>query len=943
MSGHQQRRALTPDTEGITPALSRDIHLLGDALGRVIREQGGEAVFQAEEAFRDTAKRLRRRFSRQQSEEMLRLAQELDVETASQVLRAFTIYFQLINEAEQKEIVQVNRRRTLDSSLQTRPDSVAEAIQALHEQGFSEEEVQQTLDELEIQSVITAHPTEAKRRTVLEHLHRISTTLFQLESDRLLPSERRQAEDEIHRTITQLWHTNQIRPRAKTPLDELESALYFFDHTIFDLVWDLRQNLQRSLARYYPEHRFRIGPLVRFGSWVGGDRDGNPFVTPEITAEVVRRHAALALGKYLAAVRRLLREISLSTRSTSVSKELTASLEADRRRLRPPADQIQRYAVEPYRMKLAHVARRLQATLECVTASQPFGSGISYPAAEDFLDDLRLIERSLRANGAQAIAEGGSLEKLITQASTFGFHLAELDIRQHSAQHEQAMTEIFAALGTLDRPYSRLSEEEKIELLTRELQNPRPLIPHHAAFSAQTTRLLQTFTAIREAKTQCSPESIRCYIISFTQSISDLLEVLLLAKEADLFRWRVVDGEPRVESDLDVVPLFETADDLRNAAQLLKELFANPAYAQQLAARGQAQEIMIGYSDSNKDAGYLCAAWELFQAQDAMTTACVRAGVKWRFFHGRGGSISRGGGRTGRALRAQPQGSVAHRFRFTEQGEVITFRYSVRPLAHRHLEQILNAVLQAGPARREEQRSDPWPPAWRAAMERMGAASRQVYRALVYDDPDFWRFCAEVTPIRYISQLGIGSRPSRRGAAQGIEDLRSIPWVFSWTQTRIMLPSWYGIGSALSERLKEPGGEELLDAMYGGWPMFTALIDNCQMALAKSDLHTAAQYAALLAPGEAGERIFALIQREHARTRRAVLSVTGQREIMDNAPVIQKSIRLRNPYTDPLNYIQAELLRRAAKLSAEGGSSEELDRAIMLSINGVAAAMQETG
>ncbi|MCS6860400.1 MAG: phosphoenolpyruvate carboxylase [Abditibacteriales bacterium] len=938
----------TPKGRGISAPLSQDIHLLGDTLGEVLLHLEGQPVFAVEEQLRATAKRLRRNFSPADARRLERLARRLDVDTATKVLRAFTIYFQLVNEAEQKEIVRVNRERELRAGRQPRPESITEAIHQFKRNGVTAEEVQSLLDRLRIQPVLTAHPTEAKRRTVLEKLKRIAELLDALDANQLLPIEQKRLTHEIRSHVTTLWQTDEVRATPLTVLDEVENGLFFFDQTIFDLVPLLHEQMQEALARYYPHHAFRVPPFLRFGSWVGGDRDGNPYVTPDITRRAVRAHAALALNKYIAAVRSLRRELSQSLRLTPVSEELLASIARDRAVI-PLAEEVERrYCVEPYRIKLWLMERRLENTLQEVDSGRRLGSSAGYTCADEFLSDLRLIQESLRTHKAEAVAESDALSRLIIQAETFGFHLAELDVRQHSEEHERALTDIFAVLHLLPRPYCDLTEEEKVAVLTRELMTPRPLIPPRADFPASTQQTVEVFRAIRETHETLGPQTIRCYVISFMHQVSDVLEVLLLAKEVGLFRWRTEGAALTAESDLDIVPLIETVEDLRNAGRVLDALFRNPAYQHQMKARGHFQEIMLGYSDSTKDGGYLSAHYELYQAQDRIKQACQAHGITWRFFHGRGGSIGRGGGRAGQAILSQPSGCVAGRFRFTEQGEVISYRYSHLPLACRHLEQIIHAVLLASaPSDRAasvSERSSRLKQKWLETMAQMAETSRRVYRALIYEDPDFWQFYVQATPIRYISRHPIASRPAGRRGLEQLEDLRAIPWVFSWTQTRMMLPSWYGCGTALAEVVQQPNGVTLLQRMYREWSFFRTLIDNCQNALAKADMHTAEQYARLVQPAALGERMFASILDEFIRTRTMLLTVTQQSNLLDNAPVIQKSIRLRNPYTDPLNYLQVELLRRARRLKdADSGEVERLSAAILVSINGIAAAMQETG
>jgi phosphoenolpyruvate carboxylase len=916
--------------------LSADVHLLGDLLGSVLREQEGKRLFDIEEELRAAAKRLRSGYSPAGSAAMKRIVRGLDVASSARALRAFTVYFHLINEAEQKEIVRVNRERELHPEQKPRLESVADAVYWARSSGIGSSGLRDLIRSLSIEPVFTAHPTEARRRTVLTKLKRVSALLFELRRDGLLPREAERFAAEIRRQIVSLWQTDEVRATTLTPMDEVENGLFFLGETVWPIVSWLRDDLRRAVRRYYPSARFDIPVFLRFGSWIGGDRDGNPNVTPEITRRAVQAHRALALRQHIRSVRRLRRELSQSVRLVGVSKDLLRSLEADRAEIPPDEENLRTYRFEPYRLKLWLMERRLRSTLGLAKTG-----GQVYAGASGFVADLRLIQQSLRDNRGRESADEGLLDDTILQAETFGFHAAELDVRQHRDEHGRALGEIFAALRMLEKPYGRMTEPERIELLTGMLRSPRPLTSPAVPVPAAAQRTVDLFRTIRECHVLYGTEVVRCYVVSFTRNVSEMLEVLLLAKEAGIFRWRS-EGDVLVpESDLDIVPLLETVEDLRGAGTFLRGLFSNPVYASQLEARGRAQEIMLGYSDSNKDGGYLSANWELYKAQEGVSAACRENGVTWRFFHGRGGSIGRGGGRTGRAILSQPLGSVGGRFRFTEQGEVVSFRYSLPALAHRHLEQIVHAVMltSAPPAKKSWHHAVP--PEWVEEIERAAESSRRAYRALVYEDPGFWAFYTQATPVRYISRLPIASRPAQRKGLQELEDLRAIPWVFSWTQTRFMIPSWYGMGTALGPALEDETRLRMYREMYGQWSFFRTLIDSCSMGVAKADLNVAEQYASLVRPAALRDRVFGRIRREFALTRKALLAISNQGEILDNAPVIQRSIRLRNPYTDALNYIQADLLRRARRAPPE--EQEQISAALLLSINGIAAAMQETG
>ncbi|HEV7800958.1 MAG TPA: phosphoenolpyruvate carboxylase [Burkholderiales bacterium] len=882
-----------------------------------------------------------------------------DPRLVQRLLRAYTMLFQLMNSAEQKEIVRVNREREMRAGRAARTESIAEAVQMLHGAGVSASGMQRLIDRLEVSPTLTAHPTEARRRSVLDKLQAIARVL----ADRSLPRDAprldgplnagESAEREMGAVLTALWQTDELRASQLTVSDEATNTLYFFERSIFDIVAWLHDDLRAALRQTYPGHTFEIGPFLRYRSWVGGDRDGNPNVTPEITWETLRRHKARILGHYVARTEALRRELTQSTRLVRVSEDLLQSLAVDAQRVRLSETELRRYRLEPYALKLVYVEARLRATLTHVAAPDDFSAAAAsaavrapgYPKPDDFVHDLQLIQCSLRANRGEVLADEGPLARLVTQAMTFGFHLATLDIRQHSDEHAAAIEEMLAAARLLPAgtTYDGMSEADKVQLLTREIRNPRPLLADMQAVSEHARRVLQVFQVVREARRQLSPLAVDTYVISMTHGVSDILEVLLLAKEAGLLRWRVDGSDLRMESDIDVAPLFETIADLHGCEQLMRELFSHPTYRAHLDARGTFQEIMLGYSDSSKDGGFLAANLTLYDAQSRLAKACREAGVSVRFFHGRGGTVGRGGGRANRAILSQPPGSFDGRIRFTEQGEVISFRYGVPPLGHRHMEQIVSAALVA---------SSDQPPApevraeWLKTMEHMAVRSLQVYRALVHDDPDFWAFYSQATPIKYISRLPIASRPaSRSRKLSSVEALRAIPWVFAWVQSRYVVPGWYGLGSALEAFAgNDPEKVELLIAMYRDWLFFRMVVNNAQLELLRADLSTAAWYAARVQPAALGARIHGQLAQEHALAREWILRITEQTDLLGHAPVVRRTVELRNPALRPLSKIQVALLERLEQESAKNGQPDPAwQEAMLLSITGIAAAMQSTG
>lgn len=913
---------------GFSVPLSENIHLLGDLLGEVIKERAGEAAFNAEEKLRAISKALRSNPSIDLSPEIKSIVQGLDLDTLTKVIRAFTIYFHLVNEAEKIEIIRVNRERELKASPDApRKESISNAIHKLHKNGTSQVEVQKLLNNLSIQPVFTAHPTEAKRPELILNLNNISRLVTSLDNKSLTEREKYETKKEIKGLITLLWLTPEVRSTQPTPNEEAENILFFLQSSVFPVVPRLYSDLRHSLDLYYLNNDIEISKLLKIGSWVGGDRDGNPNVTSNVTKEVIKLNASCVIKKYLSEIKNLSQELTITQ---SANEELISSIQADSK-LIPTTSYIQKlYENEPFRMKLWFIEKKLENTLLAISNDEQTGK-VKYKDANEFIKDLEIISNNLKQNGLSNITETGRLSRLLIQAKVFGFHFAELDIRQHSEEHEKAITEILDKRGLGGESYNKLTEDQKVTLLTSLLTNPTPTSPQ-AALSENTKNVIETFSTISSVHNTIGKEAIKCYVISFTQSVSDLLEVLFLAKEAGL-----------VQTNLDIVPLFETVEDLRNAGNLLDKLFSNPTYKEHLKSRNNFQEIMLGYSDSNKDGGYLSSNVELYNAQKQIIEVCKTHNINWRFFHGRGGSIGRGGGQAIKAIQAQPNGSVACKFRFTEQGEVVSSRYSQTSLAHRQLEAIIHSVLLAS-MQKENTEASEYQKEYTKIINNLAEASRKKYRELVYEDEDFRSFYTQATPINFISQLRIASRPaSRQGKdLQKIEDLRAIPWVFSWTQTRMMIPSWYGVGTALNQVTSIQGGLECLQTMYTNWPFFKTIIDNCQMALAKADMQTAAQYASLVEPKEISNKIFTKIKEEFDLTKKILLLVTSQKEILDNMPIIQKSIRLRNPYTDPLNYIQVELLKKLKEAKDEK-EQEQIKSAILLSINGIAAAMQETG
>lgn len=942
--------AATPASED--DALSRDVNALGRLLGEVLREQEGERGFALVEDYRARTKELRAAaaanadFGRA-GEELLERTARLSLDEARLLVRAFTSYFHLVNLAEERHRLRVLRRREIATGPAPRGESIEQAIVEAAGAGVPASRVRALLPACLVEPVFTAHPTEARRRTVLDKLRRLTELVETLDGPRRPPRELAATHDRIREEITALWVTEEVQQRAPTVLDEVRNGLYYFQ-ALWEVVPRLYRELESALAAAYPAEAFDVPAFLRFGSWIGGDRDGNPYVTAEVTEATLRLHKETALALYGRELAALQRHLSAGGEAPAA---LARALEADAAAMpQLAAELVHAFPAEPYRRLLGSMLEKLRAArrLNGVRLEpdphaahpeppEPGDERVAYASADELLRDLRILAESLRHQRGQRLAEG-ALRDLIRRVEVFGFHLARLDLRQHSQVHAAAVAEILASAG-VEPDYLSLDEAARAALIARELENPRPLVSAAASYSPQTTEVLSVFRSVRRMQSELGPEACSVYIISMTAGASDVLAPLLLAKEEGLFVPDRGDAAPR--STLQIVPLFETIEDLRRCADLMRALFALPVYARQLRAWNGLQQIMLGYSDSNKDGGFVTANWELYRAQAALAAACREAGATLLLFHGRGGAIGRGGGPTNRAIQGQPPGALGGRLRLTEQGEVAFTRYANPQIAHRHLEQMTHAVLKAS----LKAGAEAAPRQWVEAMEAISATARDAYRTLVYDDPDFIDYFRQATPIDRIADLRIGSRPAKRKASDRIEDLRAIPWVFSWTQSRHGLPGWFGMGAAFESYLRDTGeaGRERLAEMYRGWPFFRSLLDNAQLSLGKADRPVARLYSGLAAPGTLRERIFGAIVAEWERTERAICAVAGLEALLASSPVLRRSIRLRNPYVDPLSFVQVSLLGRLPRLSEDAPEREAVGRLVALTINGIAAGLQNTG
>ena len=915
------------DTDKDLP-LREDIRFLGRLLGDTIREQEGEETFGLVEAIRQNAVRFRREHDQSARDAVEAALNKLSPHETIAVVRAFSYFFQLSNIAED---LHHNRRRRAHEFADAKPreGSLEFALVRLNNAGVGREALQKFFDKAVVELVLTAHPTEVRRKSIRDRQLAIASLLDQRDRIRLTPAELKDSEAALRRSLLILWQTSELRSVRLTVRDEIENGLAYYRHTFLKEVPSLYADLEDLLAGQTPDSKpLALPPFFRIGSWIGGDRDGNPFVTHTVLRHVVERQSALALSHYLAEVDQLGRELSLSRRLVTVSlalEELAA---------RSP-DKSESRAEEPYRRALIGVYGRLAATAEHLVRHhdpRAFGPAEPYASSAEFLRDLDTVIASLREHGSELLAQG-RVRHLRRAAQVFGFHLMPLDVRQHSDIHQQVVAELFFQAAHLEG-YANLSEAAREQLLLREIEAPQPLLLPHLSYAEDTAAELATLQALSDIHRRFGAETTPNYIISMAEGPSDILEVALLLKEVGLLQ---PGKAPRL--DMNIVPLFETIDDLRHCGDIMDRLFSFPYYRKLLESRNNTQEVMLGYSDSNKDGGFLTSNWELYKAEIALTRVFARHGVELRLFHGRGGTVGRGGEPSYYAVLAQPPGSVNAQLRLTEQGEVISSKYSDPEIGRRNMETLIAATLEA--TLLEDGHLGGREGEYHRIMEELSIHAYRAYRGLVYETPDFAHYFWEATPIREISDLKIGSRPASRKDSQRIEDLRAIPWGFSWGQCRLLIPGWLGFGSAIDAYLSEAGDQGLavLQEMYQHWPFFRTLLDKLDMVLSKTDISIASRYTELVADRELAERIFGHIEDKWNKTVNAFFAVTGQQEFLRNNPTLACSIRNRLPYIDPLNHLQVELLRRLRA----GSRDETLKRAIHLTINGIAAGLRNSG
>jgi phosphoenolpyruvate carboxylase len=912
-------------TAGARDPLAAEIRLLGALLGQVISEQAGPELFALVERIRRRTIALRHDDDPHERSRLDDDLRELDLGSAEGVIGAFGLYFALVNLAEAHGRVRALRRRERAARDGVLDDSIADAIGQLRRIGRSDAELLEAIGRLAISPVLTAHPTEARRRTVLVALRRCGALLDRLDDPRLTPSQDREVRRRLREEITLLWRTSNLRVVAPTPLDEVRTGMAFFDATLFTLAPRLYRVLDEALdpgsarAPGPASDSGRSGtrppwvrPFLHWGSWIGGDRDGHPGVTAEITDKTLRIHADHVLHGYEAVATRLMQTIAAATSADQVARPLASRLARDAEDLPETDRQLRRrFPDEPYRQRFGFIAERLRRTRAALTGEPAPRTG-RYGGPADLDAELVEIQEALAADGLGRVA-WGEVAEMRWQLGTFGFHLASLEIRQHSSVHAAALAAIRAG-----RPPST-----------------------EVAAGVTLAEVIETFQGIAAAQARHGVEACRRYVVSFTASAGDVADVLELARLAT-----AREGGSGDALTLDVVPLFESSAALENAGSILAALLDDASYRDRIRSSGDRQEVMLGYSDSNKELGFLAGAWMLQQAQASMVETATSRGVELTIFHGRGGAIGRGGGPTNRAILGLAPGSVDGRLKLTEQGEVIAAHYSDATIARRHLEQAVGAVLLASTPEHGARLRRAYETG-ASTMAELAATSRAAYRELVHDDPGFASFFRDVTPIRELSDLRLGSRPAARGrrdAAPTIDSLRAIPWTFAWAQARINLPGWYGLGTAL-EAYGLAHGEAGLDAigrLARDWPFLSSLIDNAAMSLAKADMGVARLYASL-ATGPGDDRRWGAIESEYRRTVALVSRLTGHERLLDGSPVLQRSVTLRNPYVDSLSELQVRLLARLRALAPGDPERDRVLRLVQLTVNGVAAGLQSTG
>jgi phosphoenolpyruvate carboxylase len=913
--------------------LRSDIRLLGNLLGETLVRQHGDALLDLVEQVRSLTKRIRAgEISGMPDEaatgELDAILSDLDLETTMQLVRAFTAFFYLANVAEQ--VHRFDPEAALTGPRRSWLEATVDRIEAAE---IPRNVVQSMVDRLEMRPVFTAHPTEAARRSILSKTGYVAEILDAMADHRIDAAERHRHERRLAEVIDLIWQTDELRRERPTPIDEARSAIYYFDQLFTEATGEVFDELDHQVSRL----GVTVAPDARpihFGTWVGGDRDGNPNVTPDVTFDVLEQQHDHGVRRLINAVEQLSTDLSGSDRIVPVSSELTAALENDREVFPQVYERFHRLSEgEPYRIKCAYIHQRLRNTLRRIAEETPHQPGVDYRNPRDLIDELQVMHQSLVDNKGALVASG-SVARLMHRVAAFGFGLATMDIREHAQKHHDVVSQLFERIGN-GVDYSTLDRAQRLAVLEVELSSRRPLSSLTTRLDGEAARTMEVFHTMRKAMNRFGEDIIESYIMSETVAPDDVISAVVLAREAGLVDLHT--GIARVG----FVPLFETIDEVRTAGAILDRLLAIAPYRRLVELRGDIQEVMLGYSDSNKHGGITTSQWELYRASRDLRDAALRHGVELRLFHGRGGTVGRGGGPTGEAIMAQPWGTVAGRIKITEQGEVIADKYGLPELARVNLELALAATLEASLLHRTSRQSVDVLDEWDRAMNTISNAAYEAYRGLV-DNPDLVEYFRTATPVEELASMNIGSRPARRPGGSndnvGLGGLRAIPWVFGWTQSRQIVPGWFGVGRGLAAA-RAAGHADTIITMYRDWPFFRTFVSNVEMTLSKTDLAIAARYVEeLVAPEHRAP--FDMIKAEHELTLSEVLRITGDAQLLDRHPVLQRTLRIRDVYIDPISYLQVALLKR---VRASGGGDPQLQRALLLTINGLAAGLRNTG
>nr|WP_315487517.1 phosphoenolpyruvate carboxylase [uncultured Undibacterium sp.] len=908
-------------------SLREDIRRLGRILGDTVRNQHGEEVFSLIETVRQNSIRFRRDADVAARAELENTLDTLTNDQTTHLIRAFSYFSHLVNLAEDQHHIRRTRAHLIAGSAPRR-GSLAHTIETLFASDNGAENLNTFFQTAEVSPVLTAHPTEVQRKSILNCQMVITRLLDERDRMQLTPEESRANEDALQRAVLTLWQTRMLRMSKLSVLDEVENGLSFYDYTFLRELPHLYAGLEDLLAS--KDQRFEkteLPSFMRLGSWIGGDRDGNPFVTASVLEKTLTMQSTRAFKFYLEELHTLGSQLSMATLLVKVSPELVALAE------RSP-DHSPHRADEPYRLAVSGVYARLASTFKNLLGLDPViapcGVADAYASAEELVEDLDTIHKSLSDNGSIGITRG-RLRHLRRAVRVFGFYLAPIDLRQNSDVHERVVAELLQATNP-SLQYLELNEDQRIEVLVAEISSSRPLASPYLTYSEETQSELAIYRAACTAQQRYGKGAVPNCIISKTDGVSDMLELALLLKESGLLH----PAEGRL--DVNVIPLFETIGDLQNSAPAMDRLFGIPAYARLLESRNNAQEVMLGYSDSNKDGGFLTSGWELYKAEIDLVEIFAKHQVRLRLFHGRGGSVGRGGGPSYQAILAQPAGAVQGQIRLTEQGEVITAKYANPEVGRRNLEVLAAATMEASLLSHTELAPRP---EFLKTMEALSENAFKAYRNMVYETEGFEQYFWESTVISEIAGLNIGSRPASRKKSTAIEDLRAIPWVFSWSQCRLMLPGWFGFGSAVKQYLEAnpSNGLQTLQAMFKDWSFFSTVLSNMEMVLAKSDIGIASRYAQLVKDEELRNRIFPRLEAEHALTIAVLKQISGREDLLSDNPLLKRSIVNRFPYLSPLNHVQVELLKRYR----QGDEDERVRRGIHLSINGIAAGLRNSG